>query len=291
MAPALAAHRATDVLRYVARHHDDHLTLSVLAERLEVSGAAMHAVLEALTSAGLLERSEPAKTYRLGPEATVIGSAARAQDVDLHEAAAAASRIVDSHGLFVTILAQRGTEILVIDGFGYRRTPNEFMVPGRSIPFAPPFGAVFAASLPPQAVVAWMQRAGVDPASAVADRYRNELAQVAKRGWSVGMVPGALSDPNEAWSDMVDSVDTQSAEPAHLDYLGVDSPGDGLVMPTVFNLGLSRQDDATSGQSHASMALAVSGFESPMTAAEVAVVGEALVSTAAIGRSQLPTAS
>ena len=45
MAPALAAHRATDVLRHVARHHDEQPTLSALAAHLDVSPAAMHALL------------------------------------------------------------------------------------------------------------------------------------------------------------------------------------------------------------------------------------------------------
>ena len=52
MAPALAARRASDVLRHLARHPDQQLTLSELAAALEVAPAALHGVVTALTESG-----------------------------------------------------------------------------------------------------------------------------------------------------------------------------------------------------------------------------------------------
>ena len=286
MAPALAAHRATDVLRHVARHHDEQPTLSALAAHLDVSPAAMHAVLTALTASGLLERDEATKTYRLGPEATIIGSAARAQDQALLAAAGAATRIVERHGLSVTVLALRGEELMVIDGFGPRLSWNSFSVPGRSVPFAPPFGTVFAATAPAQDVVAWLQRGGVDPASSTAERYRVELERVARRGWSVGMVPGGADDVETAWSELVEEVSragpASRARVAHAfidaytidDYVIDNFDSDELITPTLINIGLETSDTG------AKMALAVSGFSEAMPRRDVAELATRLCATA-----------
>ena len=64
MAPALAARRASDVLRHLARHPDQQLTLSELASALDVAPAALHGVVTALTEAGLIDREDEGKRYR-----------------------------------------------------------------------------------------------------------------------------------------------------------------------------------------------------------------------------------
>ena len=66
MAPALAARRASDVLRHLARHPDQQLTLSELASALDVAPAALHGVVTALTEGGYLSALIPEAYGGLG---------------------------------------------------------------------------------------------------------------------------------------------------------------------------------------------------------------------------------
>lgn len=273
MAPALAAQRATEVLRHVARHHDEGLTLTKLADRLSVSPAAMHAVLTALLDAGLLERLEPDKTFRLGPEAVVLGSAARSQHDDVAAASAAARRVAETHGLPTTVLALRDHEIVAIDGDGDHPAPINLGVPGHRVPFSPPFGTVFLATSPPQEVVAWFERARIDPASELAERYRAELAAVTVRGWSVGTLGTGLRQDLE-WDQLVEDAASPDRV-ADWRYLVDDLLTEALTLPAVLTVALP---PANGRQPH--LALAVTGFEAPMTGAEIERFATAIAATA-----------
>lgn len=272
MPPALAAQRATDVLRYVARHADERLTLTELAARLDVSPAAMHAVITALVESGFLQR-ERDKTLKLGPESMVLGSAARAQDSGLEQAAAAARTIVDRFGLPATVLAQRSGTILVLDGMGGHEPRATLGAPGASIPFAAPFGAVFVADARPQEVVAWFDRAGVDPACELAERYRAELHRVAARGWSVAELAEG-SDHDQEWTDII-AADAPGSRASTWGYLVDHFDTTRLVLPAAIIVALGIRDAAGSA-----LALAVRGFTEPMLGPDLEALGHRLAETA-----------
>lgn len=271
MAPALAAQRATEVLRYVARHGHEKVTLTKLAERLDISPAAMHAVLSALVDAGFLERDETDKSLRLGPEAVVLGSAARSQRDDVAAATAAARRVADAHGLPTTVLALREFEILAIDADGDHEAPIDLGVPGYRVPFAPPFGLVFLVTAPPQEVVAWFQRARIDPAGPLAERYRTHLDVVAARGWTVGTVGEHRQD--QEWDQLVDEVASRNGFTQWrylIDDLGSSEP----VLPAMLTVALQ----APRRDTH--LALAITGFEAPMPGPDIERFASAIASTA-----------
>jgi len=273
MAPALAALRAAEVLRHVARHPGEPLTLTALATRLAVSPAAMHAVLDALVQSGFLERNEKDRTFRLGPESVVLGSAARQQLDDVALAAAAASRIADTHALRASVLARRGEEILVLDGVGEQGLGLDLEIPGNRVVFAAPLGAVFASRLPHHGVVAWFQRAGIDPASPLAERYRAELERIADRGWSLGSVSNAI-DPDRAWVELIDPGGSDAARPWH--YLVDDLDCDDslhMLTPTVIVV-----DCAIDGVTD--LAVAVTGFDQPLACLDARALAASLVHTA-----------
>jgi DNA-binding IclR family transcriptional regulator len=191
MATTLAARRATDVLRYLARHPNELLTLSELADRLELSPGATHGVLNALIDAAFVEDAG-AKRYRLGPEAVVLGAAARAEDDELSRASYAVAHFAQRHGLAATVVARRGSELVVLDGAGPRIDDEDMSLPGRRIPLTPPTGAAFLAWSPPHEVLAWLAAGGVDPVGAEADALRAALDSVRADGYLIRGDTGAV---------------------------------------------------------------------------------------------------
>lgn len=184
MATTLAARRATDVLRYLARHPNELLTLSELADRLGLTPGATHGVLTALIEGGFVEDAG-AKRYRLGPEAVVLGAAARAEDDELSRASYAVAHFAQRFGLAATVVARRGSELVVLDGAGPRVDDEDMSLPGRRIPLVPPIGAAFLAWSPPHEVLAWLAAGGIDPVTAEADAMRAALEGVRADGYLI----------------------------------------------------------------------------------------------------------
>lgn len=255
MASALAAHRAAEVLRYLASHPDESPTLSELSEALGVGLAAMHGVLDALVSSGFIERTGSGRSYRLGTQAVVLGSAARAQQDRLEAATHAAVELADRHRVRASIVRHTGDELVVLDGSGPRLAalaPHERAkaVPGTRIPFSPPWGSVFVAEAPPQDVLAWMSSGSVDAAGPSGARLRGSLAVVAARGW-------AVSRPTDEMTG----------------YLVDDDPGVPFVPRTISAV-------VRSGPARSDLALVLVGFDRELDWSEIVGLGEDLVAAA-----------
>ena len=193
MAPALAARRASDVLRHLARHPEQQLTLSELATALDVAPAALHGVVTALTESGLIDREDEGKRYRLGPEAVLLGTAARLQNPTYAHAGRVADEIAERLGVTTCAVARRSETLVALDGSAGQWTVTEVGL-GTYRDLAAPVGTCFLAGAAPHEVLAWLARGGIGPETAVAEELRAELELVAERGWAVAPVDDADTD-------------------------------------------------------------------------------------------------
>ena len=184
MAPALAARRASDVLRHLARHPDQQLTLSELAAALEVAPAALHGVVTALTESGLIDREDEGKRYRLGPEALLLGTAARLQNPAYARAGRVADEVAELLGIATTAVARRGETLVALDGAAGEWAVTEVGL-GTYRDLAAPAGPCFVAGAPHHEVLAWLARGGIGAETPEAEALRSELDLVADRGWAV----------------------------------------------------------------------------------------------------------
>lgn len=193
MAPALAARRASDVLRHLARHPEQQLTLSELATALSVAPAALHGVVTALTESGLIDREDDGKRYRLGPEAVLLGTAARLQNPAYAHAGRVADEVAERLGVATTAVARRGETLVALDGSGGRWAITEVGL-GTYRDLAAPVGTCFLAGAAHHEVLAWLTRGGIPPETAEAEGLRAELDLVAERGWAVDRVDDRTVD-------------------------------------------------------------------------------------------------
>ena len=185
--PAPAIDRCIAVLNHLAAHPTDTFTLSELARDLDLNKATAHAMLNTLADAGYLVRDTTAKTYGLGPVLIAVGNAALESTPAARLAQpqmSALSREFDLECVASTAIAE---EIVILARAGTPRPLGINVQPGQRIPLAPPLGTVFVAWSGPDAIDRWLSHVGPDQSEEDLERYRQALATVRQRGYSVAL--------------------------------------------------------------------------------------------------------
>lgn len=206
--------RAVSVLTFLAAHSGEEFSLSELARRLELSKATCHAVLASLADAGFVLRHPSRSTYRLGPGLIPLGRAAEESlgvvDVARDEMRALATRL---HAACLAT-AVVGDEIVVLSSASAGAPVSVAVRVGQRLPLVPPFGTVFLAWAPPEAIDRWLRRLDSDASDEEVDRLRQAVAAVRRRGYIAGLdssgdpsgTGGTLATEDDALNDLAGSV-------------------------------------------------------------------------------------
>lgn len=186
--PAPATERTVAIVEFLAARPDRGFTLSELARHLGLNKATAHATLNALVTAGWLLRHPADKTYRLGPALVTVGAAAAARERTLIDFAdAEMHRLADELGLQCVASAVIGDEIVILARAGRPATLEVTVPVGQRLPLVPPLGTVFVAWSGPDEIDAWLRRVGPATEPGRLDRYRDALAAVRARGYSIAL--------------------------------------------------------------------------------------------------------
>jgi DNA-binding IclR family transcriptional regulator len=186
--------RAFQMIDFLTAHPGRGFTLAELSRRLRISKSTAHVVLTTLADRGVLQRSPDSFEYRLGPALVPIGAVAERTFPALTLAKEEAERLAtDWDGECIVVLAV-GDELLVVGRAGIPGPLSVTYLEGQRHPLAPPLGTIVLAWTDEQAVDAWLDRLEHALADAERDRYRDALAAIRRRGYSVGLrVPGLLA--------------------------------------------------------------------------------------------------
>jgi DNA-binding IclR family transcriptional regulator len=188
--PAPAVERTVALLEFLASHPNEAFSLSELARRLDMNKATGHAMVAALTAAGYLLRHPVDKTYSLGPALISVGNAAGSRQFEVVDYARAEMDQV-ARELHVQCVASAaiGDEIVLLARSGDPE-PLGLSVPvGQRLPLVPPLGTVFLAWESPDAIDRWLRRLGPRSGNTALARYREAVATVRRRGYSLGLEP------------------------------------------------------------------------------------------------------
>jgi DNA-binding IclR family transcriptional regulator len=230
-------------------------------------------MLTTLTDAGYVARHPVEKSYTLGPALVAIGeAAAAAPSIDITQYARDEMRaMADEFGVQCVASRIMGTEIVIIAHTGTREPLGQTLSVGNRLPFVPPLGTVFVAWSSPPEIDAWLRRLGPSAKKSELARYRQAVAAVRERGFSVGLEADARRRLGRAVAERDPDVEHIVEELGHEEYILLELERSGsyqlsLVAAPVFG------PDAT-----VVMAIAMFGFRSPLDAVELTRAGNRVV--------------
>jgi DNA-binding IclR family transcriptional regulator len=183
-----AAQRTVDVLNLLAAQRGRPLGVTEIARRLGIGKGSAHALLTTLGETGYVVRNPADKTYLLGSAVVALGQAAAAAELGaLDFARPAMERLSDELGLQCLASAAIGTEIVILGKAGAPVPLGLSVEVGQRVPLVPPLGTVFVAWSAPAEIDAWLRRVGARAGDAELARYREAVATVRRRGYSVAL--------------------------------------------------------------------------------------------------------
>ncbi len=180
---APAASRAASILALLTAHPSRGFTISELVKHLDMNIASAHATLAVLSDVGFTVRDPAHRTYVLGPALAATGFAALQQHPAIEAAIQQADLLAEDLDAEVGVSAIAGRDVIVLARRGPEQLTSGIGYPGDRSPMLAPFGAVFMAWAGDAEIAAWLERASVT--QPVADHYRDVLADIRARGFSV----------------------------------------------------------------------------------------------------------
>ncbi|MFJ1455663.1 helix-turn-helix domain-containing protein [Nocardia sp. N2S4-5] len=178
--------RVVEVVELLSRPGGNRLRYSDIARELELTLATTHSILKTLCDRGWVSRDPATKTFALGPGLAPVAAAVHTRPF-VAGARAAANELAAEFGYAASVTEKLSEDSLVITAF----VGGERLWPGDRIPYAPPFGAAFAAWDTEPGRRAWITRAA--PAgSEVAGQLAEALRAARDRGFDVDRTSPAL---------------------------------------------------------------------------------------------------
>jgi DNA-binding IclR family transcriptional regulator len=279
-----AAERTVDVLNLLAAHAGRPLGLSEIARRVGISKGSAHALVTTLVSTGYLVRHPADKTYVLGAAVVALGRAAAATEFGaLDFARPAMERLTDDLGLQCLASAAIGDEIVILGKAGATVPLGLSVEIGQRIPLVPPLGTVFVAWSTPAEIDGWLRRLGATAGEEDLARYRDAVATVRQRGYSVALEADARARLGRALAALGPDAGTAAlrrqvldlvADLGHEEYILGELTGaaafhvNHLAAPVV---------DA---DGRVVLALTLLGFTDQLAAVDVAPLGQRLIAEA-----------
>jgi DNA-binding IclR family transcriptional regulator len=179
--PSPPTARVVRVLELFAHRPVDLIGLTEVARALDLNKATAHAILSTLVELGWLVRDDDARAYALGAGLVALGRSAEQGHPLVSSAAALLADLAARHDVAVSVATVVDDEIRVLDAVAAPSGDHGHVQAGMRVPFAPPFGAVFAAWGRAARTRQWLERA---PAGSEA-AHAATLQAVIGRGFAI----------------------------------------------------------------------------------------------------------
>jgi DNA-binding IclR family transcriptional regulator len=278
--PAPAAVRTTEILDFLASNPGERFTLSQISKGLEINMASTLAILTALSNAGYVHRHPVHKTYALGAALVAVGSAALVQN----RAVAAANQVMTklSHDVDAEVLASVvvGNDIVIVASAGQPRVSGYDVRVGQRVPLVPPLGGIFVAWAREARIEQWLDELGEDAGDGERSYFRETLAAIRKRGYTIGLESGRRAEMGSSLHDVVTAVRNEQKRRQTIDMIAALRHDYEVVEldqtkgHAISNMGAPIFD----ADGDVILGLTAQGFGSTMMASEIRVVANALMS-------------
>ncbi len=183
--------RVLDVIELLTRAGESRLRFSDIVRELGLTQATGHAILKTLCDRGWVSRDPVDKTFAPGPALAVVAASTDLARPLTHAARAAALALSSELGYPASVV-ERVEDTLVMTAIEGGGPDHAAGIPGDRIPYAPPFGAAFAAWDTPEEQRTWADRvAATDPA--VGRQLARLLARTRDRGFDIDRTTPVLA--------------------------------------------------------------------------------------------------
>lgn len=189
--PSAPTDRVLDVLELLARASGRGLRFSDIVKHAQLTQATGHAILMTLCDRGWAARDAHDKSFRLGPAFSAVAARADLARPLVNAARAAARRLSTETGYAASVVERVG-DTLVITAFEGENSHQPAGTPGDRIPYAPPFGVVFAAWDDAPGRRAWIDKAAAAQPE-LAGRLEQALTRTRRRGFDIDWTTPALA--------------------------------------------------------------------------------------------------
>lgn len=184
--------RALDVLELLGRNPSSPMRYVDIVRELALNQGTAHSILKTLVDRGWVSRNPDDKTFTLGPAAAAFGAKADQARPLLQAVRGAAQELALELGFPASVVELVNGELMitaVYPGSGEGPMP----VRGTCVPYAPPYGAVFAMSAPEPEQAAWIARA-LSLSPEVSAALRQMLVAASKRGFDIDWTTPAVAN-------------------------------------------------------------------------------------------------
>lgn len=174
--------RTLDVLELLATEPEGIRYVDI-ARKLKLNQGTAHSILKTLVDRNWARRDSINKSFTLGPMATQIGGGAAQAPTTFMELNNAAQELALQLGYATTVIELKNEELVVAASFaGSQATANPEI--GTTVPYSPPYGAIFACSAPEVEQSQWLARAS-SKSSKVKKALKRTLDLAMSRGFDL----------------------------------------------------------------------------------------------------------
>ena len=139
--------RVLQVLEYLATRPSEHYGLSDLSRSTKMSKSTCLAILNTLVEAGYVIQHPVQRYYSLGPAAIAVGQAALIRFPDVSDVLPVLKRLARETNMTATCEALAGDQLVVVASAGRGDLLSGIGRTGVRLPFSPPYGAAFGATI------------------------------------------------------------------------------------------------------------------------------------------------
>lgn len=183
--------RALDVLELLAQEPSGQLRYIDIVRTLGLNQGTAHSILKTLSDRGWVSRDPVDKTFALGPALSLVAAKADQSRPRVHAARTVARDLAEELGFSTSVVELSGNELLISAHYA-GEDPRPAPLPGLKVPYAPPYGAAFAAFASAEERNAWLGRSTTQ-SRAVGEALQRALKLCRERGYDVDWMTPAVA--------------------------------------------------------------------------------------------------
>jgi len=196
--------RTLQVLEYLATRPSETYGLSELSRSIGMSKSTCLSILNTLVDAGYVIQHPVQRYYSLGPAAIAVGQAALMRFPDVSDVLPVLKKLARETNMTATCEALAGDQLVVVASAGRGDPLSGIGRTGVRLPFSPPYGAPFGATVELESFRAYLDRADPPLTDEEARRLVRSFETGRHRGFFIGLdlpIDHPLHDQlAEAWS-------------------------------------------------------------------------------------------